>query len=60
MQQFLEYMPTDAGIQRGRVPPPHTSRRCSRCGYINQRFDRATHAAWPPSDGLHLPRGQTR
>lgn len=58
LQQFLEYKATQAGIQLRRVPPRYTSRRCSKCGYINPQFDRATrdaHRVGPRPTGFTCP-----
>lgn len=41
LRQFLEYKSKEAGIELRRVNPRYTSRRCSKCGFINVKFDRA-------------------
>ncbi len=41
LQQFIEYKAKEVGIVVRKVNPAHTSRRCSKCGFINSDFDRA-------------------
>ncbi|MFB3891210.1 MAG: RNA-guided endonuclease InsQ/TnpB family protein [Phycisphaerae bacterium] len=41
LQQFVEYKAREAGIEVRLVNPRYTSRRCSKCGYINMGFSRA-------------------
>ena len=40
LQQFLKYKADEAGIELRKVNPRYTSRRCSQCGFINEKFDR--------------------
>jgi putative transposase len=41
LQQFIEYKATEKGIKVKKINPRFTSRRCSECGHINEKFDRA-------------------
>ena len=41
LQQFIEYKAKEQGIEVRRVDPRYTSRRCSKCGFIDQEFTRA-------------------
>jgi IS605 OrfB family transposase len=41
LQQFIKYKADAKGIKVVPVNPRFTSRRCSRCGHINEKFDRA-------------------
>ncbi|MBN2581224.1 MAG: transposase [Pirellulales bacterium] len=41
LQQFIEYKAKEVGIEVRKINPQYTSRRCSECGYINIKFDRA-------------------
>jgi len=41
LQQFLQYKAEEKGIVIRKVNPRYTSRRCSKCGYINMGFTRA-------------------
>ena len=41
LQQFIEYKASEAGIEVRKVNPRYTSRRCSKCGFINEKFSRA-------------------
>jgi len=40
LQQFIEYKAKEKGIKVTKINPRYTSRRCSECGYINEKFDR--------------------
>jgi len=40
LQRFIEYKAKEAGIEFCKVNPKYTSRRCSKCGYINNGFTR--------------------
>jgi IS605 OrfB family transposase len=47
LQQFIEYKAKEAGIDARKVNPRYTSRRCSKCGFINKEFSadfRHSHA----------------
>jgi IS605 OrfB family transposase len=40
LQRFIQYKGEEAGIEVRKVEAKHTSRRCSKCGYINAGFTR--------------------
>jgi IS605 OrfB family transposase len=40
LQQFIEYKAKEKGIEVKKINPRYTSRRCSECEYINEKFDR--------------------
>jgi len=40
LQQYIEYKAEQCGIGFRKVNPRYTSRRCSKCGYINNGFTR--------------------
>ena len=41
LQQFIAYKAEEKGIKVHKINPRYTSRRCSECGHINEKFDRA-------------------
>lgn len=41
LQQFIEYKAKEHQIKVVKVNPRYTSRRCSECGHIDEKFDRA-------------------
>jgi IS605 OrfB family transposase len=41
LQQFIEYKAKEHDIKVVRINPRYTSRRCSECGHINEKFDRS-------------------
>lgn len=40
LQRFIMYKAEEVGIETFKVNPCHTSRRCSKCGFINAEFTR--------------------
>lgn len=40
LQQYVEYKGHESGIKVKKINPRYTSRRCSKCGYINEGFTR--------------------
>lgn len=40
LQEFLDYKAKEKGIEVRKVNPQYTSRRCSKCGFIHEKFTR--------------------